>query len=204
MKKGIKYIVLAALIVLTGYNSIYIRKLSDVQNASGAQRFDAAAYARHFLHTTLPAHADRAIDLAQLTHSLATDPAKAWSASHALNDGNNRYFLVKGQGRITRVDSEYAYLDIQDKPVLLATRYIIGTAARDASGLISVDDFTTTMDMNTVSEELNKLIRKEVLPSFTTAAKPGENVSFIGALELQQNKTPPDTLEITPLNLIIQ
>jgi predicted lipoprotein len=192
MKKGIKYILLAALIVLTGYNSIYIRKLSDVNNASAATSFDAAAYARHFLHTTLPAHTDKAIDITQLPQALKT------------NAGNNRFFLVKGQGRITKVDSEYTYLDIQGRPVLLATRYIIGTAPRDASGLISVDDFTTTMEMNTVSEELNRLIRTEVLPPFTTAAKPGENISFIGAIELQQNKTAPDSLEVTPLILNIK
>ncbi|HEV2479453.1 MAG TPA: DUF2291 domain-containing protein [Puia sp.] len=206
MGAPIKYTLLAVAIVLVGYNSIYIRKLSDVRNAEKALDFDAKAYAENFLHTTLPAHPEKAIGLDQLSHALTTDPAKAFSWSHAQNNGNNRFFLVKGSGTITRIDSEYTYLDIPGVPqkVALATRYIIGTAARDGSGLISVDEFTTTMDMNTVSEELNKLIRNEVLPPFKVAAKPEETVRFTGGLELQQNAAVPDTLEITPMILIIK
>lgn len=206
MNKWIKCAVVAAAIALVGYNSIYIRKLSDVQNAAKALDFDARAYAQNFLHTTLPAHADRAIDLSLLSQTLTSDAARAFSFSHAQNNGNNRFFLVKGSGRITKIDSEYVYLDVPgvSQKVILAIRYIIGTAARDGSGLISVDEFTTTMDLNTVSEELNKLIRGEVLPPFVAAAKPGNPVGFLGGLELQQNGPVPDTLEITPMILTIQ
>lgn len=206
MKKWYKYFFLAALIVLVGYNSVYIRKLSDVQKGSTASAFDAAAYARRFLGSTLPANSYKAIDLTLLSRTLATGPARAYSWSHAQNDGNNRFFLVKGQGTITGLDSEYIYLGVEgvSQRVLLATRYIIGTAARDGSGLIRVDDFTTTMELNAVSEELNKLIRTEVLPPFKAAAKPGDRVTFTGALELQQNKPVPDSLEVTPLVLNIQ
>lgn len=206
MNRWMKYTLLAALILLAGYNSIYIRRLSEVQDVAKAAVFDAAAYARHFLDVTLPAHPDKAVDLAGLSRTLATDPARAFSESHAQNDGNNRFFLVKGVGRITRVDSEYTYLSVEGmaQPVLLATRYIIGTAARDGSGLISVDEFMTTMDMNSVSEELNKLIRTQVVPPFVQSAKVGGRVLFTGAIELQKNKTVPDSLEVTPLNLNIQ
>ena len=206
MNVPIKYTLLAAAILLVGYNSIYIRKLSDVRNAEKALYFDAKAYAENFLHTTLPAHSDKAIGLPELAQTLTTDPAKAFSWSHAQNNGNNRFFLVKGEGRITKIDSDYVYVDVPNvsQKVALATRYIIGTAARDGSGLISVDEFTTTMDMNTVSEELNKFIRNQVLPPFKAAAKPGETVVFTGGLELQQNAAVPETLEITPMILTIQ
>ena len=206
MSKPIKYVLIAAAIALVGYNSIYIRKLSDVRNAEKALDFDAKAYALHFLHSTLPAHLDKAIDLLPLTQTLASNPAKAFSWSHAQNNGNNRFFLVKGSGRITKIDSEYTYVAVDGvtPKIALATRYIIGTAARDGSGLISVDEFTTTMDMNTVSEELNKLIRNQVLPPFIAAAKTGETLQFTGGLELQQNAAVPDTLEITPMILIIK
>lgn len=206
MRKPIKYSLLVAAILLVGYNSIYIRKLSDVRNAEKALDFDARAYAVKFLDTTLPAHPEKAIDLTLLGQTLISNPAKAFAWSHAQNNGNNRFFLVKGSGKITAIDSEYAYLAVEGVPqkVELATRYIIGTAARDGSGLISVDEFTTTMDMNTVSEELNKLIRNRVLPPFKAAAKPGETVDFSGGLELQQNAAAPDTLEITSMILAIK
>lgn len=206
MRKPIKYLLGTAAIALVGYNSIYFRKLSDVRNAEKALDFDAKAYAENFLHTTLPAHPDKAIDLAQLAQTLTTDPVKAFSWSHAQNNGNNRFFLVKGTGKIAKIDSDYVYLDIQNvtPKIALATRYIIGTAARDGSGLISVNEFTTTMDMNTVSEELNKLIRNQVLPPFKAAAKTGETVQFTGGLELQQNAAVPDFWEITPMILTIR
>ena len=205
MGAPIKYTLLAAAILLAGYNSIYIRKLSDVRNAEKALDFDAKAYALRFLDTTLPSHPEKAIDLPQLAQTLAGDPAKAFSWSHAQNNGNNRFFLVKGSGKITKIDSEYVTLAVEGVPqnVELATRYIIGTAARDGSGLISVDEFTTTMDMNTVSEELNKLIRNQVLPSFKAAAKPGETVQFTGGIELQRDAAAPDFWEITPMILTI-
>lgn len=206
MNKWIKCAIVAATIALVGYNSIYIRKLSDVRNEAKANAFDAKAYAQNFLHTTLPAHASKAIDLPLLSQILTNDPAKAFSWSHAQNYGNNRFFLVKGSGRITKIDSEYVFLDVQDvsRKITLAIRYILGTAARDGSGLISVDEFTTTMDLNTVSEELNKLIRNEIIPPFIAAAKPGEEIQFTGGLELQRNNPVPDTLEITPMILTIQ
>ena len=58
MNKWIKCAIIAAAVALVGYNSIYIRKLSDVQNAAKALDFDAKVYAQNFLHTTLPAHAE--------------------------------------------------------------------------------------------------------------------------------------------------
>lgn len=202
----VRYGVLVAALVLVGYNSIYIRKLSDVRSAAAAGTFDAAGYARHFLHATLPGHVGSAIELSLLSSSLAADTAKAWSWSHAVNAGNARFFMVHGVGRVTKIDSEDVYVEVAkvSQRVSLATRYIIGTAARDGSGLISVDEFTTTMEMNTVSEELNKLIRKEVLPPFVESVKVGNGVEFTGCVEFMRNKAIPDTIEITPLILKIQ
>jgi hypothetical protein len=203
MKKGWKYVLLAAVILLVGYNSVYTRKLSEVQKTAKAEAFDAAAYARHFLEITLPMHPEKEIDLVLLSQTLAGDPARAFSWSHAQNDGNNRYFLVKGAGKITTIDSEYVHVAVEGvkQPVLLATKYIVGTAIRDGSGLISVNEFTTTMEMNAVSEELNKLIRTKELPPFLQSAKLGDRVMFLGAMEARRDKGAPATLEITPINI---
>lgn len=206
MRKWIKCIIIAAIIALVGYNSIYFKKLSDVKAASKATTFDAVAYAHNFLHKTVPANTDKAIDLAYLSQTLISSPRKAFALSHAQNNGNTRFFMVKGQGEITKIDEENVYLKVPGvlPKVLLATEYIIGNAARDGSGLISVDEFNTTMEMNTVSEELNKLIRTQVLPPFKSAAKTGATVSFTGCMELQQNKAVPDSLEVIPLILNIK
>ena len=205
MRNWVKYILLLAIIALVGYKSVYFKKLSEVRNESKSTTFDASAYASNFLHVTLPANLDRAIALSMLDQDLADSSARAFAYSHAQNNGNTRFFLVKGEGHIIKIDSEYVYLNVAgvSRKVLLATKYIIGTAARDGSGLIAVDDFTTTMEMNTVSEELNKLIRTELLPPFKASAKTGDLVSFTACLELERNKIVPDSLELIPLMLNI-
>ncbi|WP_207425133.1 DUF2291 domain-containing protein [Pedobacter sp. SYSU D00535] len=205
MHKGVKYALFTAAFLLVGYNSIYVKKLSEVKKATETSEFDALAYAKKFLNKTLPANKEKAISLAELTQLLKSNPRKAYSYSNAQNDGNIRYFMVKGEGEILKLDEDNAYLQVAGvaPKVLLATQYILGNAARDGSGLISVDEFTTTMEMNTVSEELNKLIKAEVLPRFKSDAKLGSKVSFIGSVQLNQAKAVPDSLEIIPLILNI-
>lgn len=194
-----------ALIVLVGYNSVYVKKLSQLR-ASEQTTFDARAYARDFLYKKLPAQKDQAIDIGKLCQDLKNNPRQAFAYSHAQNNGDIRFFMVKGKGSIEKMDESNAYLDIPGVPVkvILATEYIIGNAARDGSGIISVDDFNTTMEMNTVSEELNKLIRAEVLPPFKDKAKVGSAVDFTGCIELNQTHPLPDSLEVTPLILQVR
>jgi predicted lipoprotein len=87
--------------------------------------------------------------------------------------------------------------------IKLATQYIFGNTARDCSGLISINDFSNTMDLNNVSEEINKLIRAEIVTPFKATVKEGDVVSFVGAIELSQSKPKTEALEIIPLQLEI-
>ncbi|WP_256009670.1 DUF2291 domain-containing protein [Desertivirga xinjiangensis] len=205
MKKGIKYLLIAVCFVLLAYNSVYVKKLSDMKKTE-EKAFDAYAYAKDFLYKKVPAGKDKALDLSQLLADLKNNPRQAFSNSHAQNNGDIRFFMVKGKGQITRIDDSNTYLSLpgSSAQIALATEYIIGNAARDGSGIISVDEFTTTMDMNTVSEELNKLIRAEVLPPFEAKAKQGDIVDFTGCIELNQARSLPDTIEVIPLILEVK
>ena len=202
MHKGIKYALIITSNGLVGYNSVYVRKLSDMK-ASEEKTFDAKAYAKDFLFKKLPSQKDKAVDISKLVADLKNNPRQAFAYSHAQNNGDIRFFMVQGQGEILKMDETNAYLKVPgvSSEVVLATEYIIGNAARDGSGIISVDEFNTTMDMNTVSEEINKLIRAEVLPPFESKAKTGNTVDFTGCIELNQTKPLPETLEVIPLIL---
>ncbi len=70
--------------------------------------------------------------------------------------------------------------------IKLATEFIYGNAIRDASGLVDVKDFPNTMDLNNISEELNKMVRKTVLPPFKTAVKKGDKIIVTGAIEIKK------------------
>jgi len=207
MNKGIKYLLITASVALVAYNSVYVKKLSDVKaKEEKAKAFDALAYAKDYLHNKLPIRKVEAVEISKLFSELKNSPRKAFANSHAQNNGDIRFFMIHGQGQVVKIDESNAYLKVAGLPsdVILATEYIIGNAARDGSGIISVDEFTTTMDMNTVSEEINKLIRAEVLPPFESKVKVGDTVDFVGSIELNQTKALPKNMEVIPLILEIK
>jgi predicted lipoprotein len=132
---------------------------------------------------------------------LKTDKEKAFSTySQGLGIGNIRYFLVKGEGAVSSVGENDVTVSLPTgETVHLATEYIFGNAARDASGLIRITEFETTTDLNNVSAELNEIIRKQVIPSLKAVVKPGGTLRFVGAMELNRAHTHLDSLTLIPL-----
>jgi predicted lipoprotein len=124
-----------------------------------------------------------------------------------LGIGNIRYFLVKGEGMIKAIDENTTTIsytsDTTQKQLDIATEFVYGNAIRDASGLININEFNSTMDFNNVSAEINKIVRTEVLPSFKTKAKVGDKVRFSGAMELNQAHLNLDRIEVIPISLEI-
>ncbi|MBD2757451.1 DUF2291 domain-containing protein [Spirosoma validum] len=206
MPKNLKYTVFLVLIAVVAYNSFYFKKLDDVKANTGSnagEKFDAAAYAQNFWTAKLLPASAHATELSTLIPLLKTDEAKAFATySHALGIGNIRYFLVKGDGKITAVSDNDVTVSLPSGEVVkLATEYIFGNAARDASGLIKITEFDNTMDLNNVSAELNKIIRNSVLPTLKSSAKPGNTITFIGAIELNKAHLHLENLEVIPISV---
>ena len=205
--KAAKYIILIVIMATVAYNSVYFKKLDEVNASRSAKQFNAAAYAQTFWTTKLIPNLDKAIDITQLTTMLSTNAPKTFDTySHALGIGNLRYFLVKGKGTIASVNEDDVSILLQpdtSRPILtLATEYIFGNAIRDATGLVNVSDFTNTMDFNNVSAELNKIIREKVLPPFKQQAKKGDKVEFTGAIELNKEHLDISKIEVIPVRIM--
>ena len=205
--KAAKYIILIVVVVAAAYNSVYFKKLDEVNASRSAKQFNAAAYAQTFWTTKLIPNLDKAIDITQLTTMLSTNAPKTFDTySHALGIGNLRYFLVKGKGTLASVNEDdvsiLLQLDTSRQILTLATEYIFGNAIRDATGLINVNDFTNTMDLNNVSAELNKIIREKVLPPFKQQAKKGDKVEFTGAIELNKEHLDISKIEVIPVRIM--
>ncbi len=204
MNKLLKYALGLVGFGLVGYNSIYIKKLDEVKAAgiAGASKFEAGQYAQTFWTTKLvPTVPTAATDLALLLPLLKTDKEKAFATySQGLGIGNIRYFLVKGEGTVNSVGENDVTVELPTgETVHLATEFIFGNAARDASGLIKITDFETTTDLINVSAELNEIIRKQVIPPLKAVAKPGSTLRFVGAMELNRAHTHLDSLTLIPL-----
>lgn len=205
-KKVIKYVISIAIILLVAYNSVYFKKLDEVKVAQSAKTFNAALYAQNFWDKKLAPALNTAVDVSKLVPMLTSNPAQAFdNYSHALGIGNLRYFLVHAEGKVTTITPDgitLAVNGLQEQTISIATEYIFGNAARDATGLVDINDFSNTMDFNNVSSEINKIIRVRVLPLLKNI-RVGNNISFTGAVELNKEHVNTQQIEAIPLSVNI-
>jgi predicted lipoprotein len=208
MNKYIKYGLLLGVIALLGYKSVYFEKLST-RKKTDTGKFDAVAFSKKLWTEQMPAKLDSAIALNVLMSEIAKSPADAFNKyTNALAVGNYRYALVKTEGVVTEVKEDEVLLDVTAADSVLhisvATEFVYGNAIRDASGLMQVKDYPNTADLSSISEALNKIIRTEVLPSFKTAVKKGNNISVVAAVELNREHIHWQGLELLPMRITIK
>lgn len=194
----LKYGIGTAVVLLLAYNSVYFRKLDEVK-AEASGKFDAVAFAKTFLEKQLTPKLTTAPDIDELTTLLSTDKNKAFDTySHATAIGNIRYFLVKGQGKIVKINENDLTIQTPKQQFTLAMEFIYGNALRDASGEFDITKFTKTADINNVSSELNKLIRASVVFPFRPKAKVGDTIRFAGAVALNKEHLNLAEIEVIP------
>jgi len=207
MNRYIKYLLLIVAIGLVAYKSVYVKKLSEMKVAAD-EKFDAVAFSKKLWDENLPAKLDSAIDLTTLITLTGTYLGDLSSKyTNALGIGNYRYALIKAEGTVTNITADDITVQIKLGDSLMtakiATEFIYGNAIRDASALVDVKDFPNTMDLNNISEELNKMVRKSVLPPFKAAVKKGDKVLVTGAIEIHKEHIKWNELEIIPVQLQI-
>jgi len=207
MNRYIKYLLLIVAIGLVAYKSVYVKKLSDMKVATD-EKFDAVAFSKRLWEEKLAARLSNAVELETFIKTAQINPVDAFSKyTNALGIGNYRYALIKVEGLITDINEDDIMLQVKLGDSLmttqLATEFIYGNAIRDASGLVDVKDFPNTMDLNNISEELNKMVRKTVLPPFKAAVRKGDKVIVTGAIEIHKEHIKWNELEIIPVRLQI-
>ena len=207
MNRYLKYLLLVVVVGLVAYKSVYIKKLSTMVIATG-DKFDAVTFSKKLWEEKLPAKLDSAIELTEFIKAVQLNPSDAFSKhSNALGIGNYRYVLIKTDAVVTELDDDDNTLQINSGDSLmivkLATEFIYGNAIRDASALVDVKDFPNTMDLNNISEELNRTVRKTVLPSFKEKVKKGDRINVTGAIEINKEHLRWTGLEIIPIRLQI-
>lgn len=206
MKRWLKYLIGILVLLVVGFNSIYFRKLDEMKSASS--KFDAKAYARKYFNDRLLPSINSGVDINQLLVLLQNNKEQTFEKyAHALGIGNIRYFLVTGQGRVKSVNENDVTVvttaDSGQNTLRIATEFVFGNAIRDASGKIDINEFANTMDFNTVSSEINKIVRTEVLPPFKAMVKTGDSIQFAGATELNKAHLNVEDIEVVPIQLKI-
>jgi len=203
MSKPIKYLIAIVIIGLIGYNSIYLKKLSSLKAES--KNFDAAVFAKDIVNNKLQPILSKAVSIDFLIQRLETTPASLFKKyGHSLTIGSAKFFLVRGIGKITAIDDSGVMVQTSgNHQIKIATEYIFGNGIRDATGLVKLNDFSNTTDLSNISSEINKIIRKEIVPPFKAAAKSGDQVEFTGAIELNEAHLDLQAIELLPISLKI-
>jgi len=208
MKKYLKYLFALIVVLFVGYHSVYFKKLDELRASTSTGKINTTAYTRSFWKQKLIPSLNKSLSLKELVQQLKTDPKKAFKEKgNALGIGDLKYFMVKGEGTVKQVNENETIVllqhETQNIPLRIATEYVYGNAVRDASGLISMNEFDNTSDFNEVSAGINKIIREEVLPDFKKNVKSGDRIQFIGAIELNSKFLELNDMEITPVQLKI-
>jgi predicted lipoprotein len=197
-----KYILGTVLTLILGYFSVNIKPLDEVVKSRKA--FDAKSYATQFLEKTLVAEYPNAISIKSLVAQINSDKNKTFDQyAHGNAIGNIKYFLVKGKGKVTKVQDDQ--IIIQDSTINYAieTEYIYGAAIRDASGAFDMKEFTNFGEINSLTSEINSSIRKNVVQKLKKEVKEGTTIEFIGALELNQQYPHLDNIKVEPIQVKI-
>ena len=120
----------------------------------------------------LPIFEEKAQDIVQVVPEIRADPEAA-GQKYGRREATNPYnYMVKGTGKVTEIKSESqagtAIVEIpglNEKIALQIGPVVRGTALRDATGLVSFNQFTNQLDYADVSKEMNSRALKTAFAS---------------------------------------
>ncbi len=157
----------------------------------------------------LPAVEAQAHDIATILPEIRTDPQAAGD-KYGRHEATNPYsYMVKGTGKIAEVHTESqagtVLLEVpglNEKIALQVGPVVRGTAVRDATGLVSFNQFTNQIDYADVSREMNTRALKSATSGLdaTTFPAVGQTVSFFGAMTVDPHAKGP--VLITPTKIL--
>ncbi|MDQ7908298.1 DUF2291 domain-containing protein [Phytohabitans sp. ZYX-F-186] len=180
---------------------------TDEAASAGGHRFDATEYAtERYDSEVVPAIEKNATAIAELLTAIAADPQAAGERYGHRDGPNARYaFAASGTGVAGKVSGTLLPLEIAGLPEgvrvsLQIGPAINGTALRDATGLITFDQFLNQLEYADASTELNNQVKAKVLAGVDAAGAEGSQVSFVGAFTYGGN---PKLIQVTPIRLEI-
>ena len=154
---------------------------------------------------------EKAVDAKELLAAIQENPDNA-GEKYGRREATNPYnYLIKGSGQVTAVNTESRAgtltigladakpgqnVTIQIGPVVL------GTAVRDATGIVSFNQFTNQIDYAGVSKEMNARAIREALGGKDPASLNGKQIRFVGAFTYDPHSA--GNIRITPIKLEIQ
>jgi predicted lipoprotein len=215
-KKNRLPIVLAAVVVLLGIffaikPPFVIRALPGHEGATGgagAQPTEstAAKFVDGIWDKLGPIFDEKAQDIAKVLPEIRANPDAA-GEKYGRREATNPYnYMVKGTGKVAEVNTESAagtamveIPGLNEKVALQIGPVVRGTALRDATGLVSFNQFENQLDYADVSKELNSRALKAAFSTAPAASLAGKTVTFYGAFTFDPHSKSP--VLITPVKI---
>lgn len=159
----------------------------------------------------IPTILAQAVDAVVLLPEIRANPEAAGQKYGRREATNPFNYMIKGSGKVTQVNTEsragtmtveigngsnLETINLQIGPV------VIGTALRDATGLVNFNQFTNQIDYAGVSKEMNLRAIKDALAGNDPASFAGKTMQFFGAFTFDPKSTSP--IRVTPVKLEVE
>lgn len=201
-------LLLASLLSLASCKLWTIRPIeSKEQKPASPQQFNANAYVDSVWQSkVVPTMLEKAVDLTAVLAALDADPEAGKKQYSSGDAGGAAHFIVKGAGRVSRVESrsQNRALTLMPPNYKGKTEVAIqvgpafrGSALRDAVGFIQFNQFTNQLQFADVGNKLNDRVATAVVKDFDLATAQGKQVSFCGAFTFSDRAK----IIITPVKL---
>ncbi len=202
-RKIIKWVIFVIAVIAVIRFSFYIEPLQEHKEKELMKKFSPDQLVEYHWNNDLEALLSNALDVKAFNDGMTSD-AKGFSLKYAKSPGigAGSYFLIKGKVRVTGKSEDAISFDFSgETKARLLTKFIFANTARDASGWFDADAFQNTMDFNSVSTCLNKIIVEKVAKPVMDSICIGSDIEFWGALELNPDKYPVKNIDIVPLKI---
>ena len=200
MKKVIKYIIVVIIVSVSLSNAVYFESLDEHKKRQIANAFDAKKIASDFMSNKIEALP--AINASEFNIKLTKDVSnycEKYGKKLGISDDYN--FIIEDDVTVIAIEEENILIALKDseQQIRIATDFIFGNAIRDASAIADIGDFQNTMDFNTISVELNNIVREIVVPSLKQKVKEGDTLYFKGAVKVNTAHPNLQNLKVIPL-----
>jgi len=202
-------ILLPALLLITSCKLWTIRPIESKERkpATASPQFNAETYVDSIWQSkVVPTMLEKAADLTAVLSALDADVEAAKTQFNSSAAGGTAHFIVKGAGRVSRVESrsQNRTLTVTLPNYNGGTEVAIqigpafrGTALRDAVGFIQFNQFVNQLQFADVGNRLNDRVTTSVVKDFDPATAQGKLISFCGAFTFTDRAR----IMITPVKL---
>jgi predicted lipoprotein len=205
VKKETRYIITLLVVGLLAYNSVYFKPLDEVKASAEEKKFILISFVDDLMDSRM--EKVRAISALEFYNRIASDFDELMgSEGKKLGVSNLRYFMIEGEGIVVAIEEENVVLKLDGVPndsLRIATDFIFGSTLRDASGLVSISDYASTMDFNNISVEINKQVRQKIVAPFIKEVNEGSKVAFVAAAAIDITTPVVKDLRMIPSKLEI-